>query len=611
MSKAAVKKRAQKGEKKGVAKRLLACVRPYKGYAAGAFVCSILYVAFTLIGPVLYGFAIDDMLGEGQVLFRSVFLMTGGFALSVLLAGAAQKILNNCVNALCYKLVRDVRRRAFARLTEVPVSYVDTHQQGDVMTRIVNDVDTVSDGLLQGVAQLFTGVMTILATLVVMFVINYLIALVVVVLTPLSLFVAAFITKRTYKSFAAQAKVQGRLTAHAKEMLAGQKTVLLFDREEESCRRFEAIDADLYKIGWRAQFYSALTNPSTRVVNAIITAFVGVLGALFCIWSDGGVLTLGSLSLGGFTVGMLSVFISYANQYTKPFNEVSNVVTQMQNAFASAARVFEVIDQPAEERAGSRHLARVRGEVRIEAASFSYSKEKPLIEHLNVHAKAGSKVAIVGPTGCGKTTLINLLMRFYDLDGGNIYIDGVNAKDIPLDEYRKLFGMVLQESFLCNETVAWNIAYGNEHATREEVEAAAKAAYCDFFIRNMEHGYDTVLSGNSSVSQGERQLLCIARVMLADPPMLILDEATSNIDTMTELRIQKAFRKIMHGRTSFIVAHRLSTILDADLILVMKDGAVIEQGTHAQLMERRGFYCDLYNAQFAQSAHAHADGDRQ
>ena len=599
MSKAAVKKRAQKGAKKGVAKRLLACVRPYKGYAAGAFVCSILYVAFTLIGPVLYGFAIDDMLGEGQVLFRSVFLMTGGFALSVLLAGAAQKILNNCVNALCYKLVRDVRRRAFARLTEVPVSYVDSHQQGDVMTRIVNDVDTVSDGLLQGVAQLFTGVMTILATLVVMFVINYLIALVVVVLTPLSLFVAAFITKRTYKSFAAQAKVQGRLTAHAKEMLAGQKTVLLFDREEESCRRFEAIDADLYKIGWRSQFYSALTNPSTRVVNAIITAFVGVLGALFCIWSDGGVLTLGSLSLGGFTVGMLSVFISYANQYTKPFNEVSNVVTQMQNAFASAARVFEVIDQPAEERAGSRHLARVRGEVRIEDASFSYSKEKPLIEHLNVHAKAGSKVAIVGPTGCGKTTLINLLMRFYDLDGGNIYIDGVNAKDIPLDEYRKLFGMVLQESLLCNETVAWNIAYGNEYATREEVEAAAKAAYCDFFIRNMEHGYDTVLSGNSSVSQGERQLLCIARVMLADPPMLILDEATSNIDTMTELRIQKAFRKIMQGRTSFIVAHRLSTILDADLILVMKDGAVIEQGTHAQLMERRGFYCDLYNAQFA------------
>ena len=468
------------------------------------------------------------------------------------------------------------------------------------MTRIVNDIDTVSDGLLQGVAQLFTGLMTILATLVVMFVINYLIALVVVVLTPLSLFVAAFITKRTYRSFAVQARVQGRLTAHAKEMLAGQKTVLLFGREEESCRRFEAIDADLYKIGWRAQFYSALTNPSTRVVNAIITAFVGVLGALFCIWSDGGVLHLGTLSLGGFTVGMLSVFLSYANQYTKPFNEVSNVVTQLQNALASAARVFEVIDQPAEERGGSAHLAKVRGEVRIEDASFSYSKEKPLIEHLNVQVAAGSKVAIVGPTGCGKTTLINLLMRFYDLDGGRIYIDGVNAKDIPLDEYRKLFGMVLQESFLCNETVAWNIAYGNEHAPREQVEAAAKAAYCDYFIRNMEEGYDTVLSGNSSVSQGERQLLCIARVMLADPPMLILDEATSNIDTMTEMRIQKAFKKIMKGRTSFIVAHRLSTILDADLILVMKDGAVIEQGTHAQLMEKRGFYCDLYNAQFAQ-----------
>ncbi len=591
--------------RKGTARRLLACVRPYKGYAVAALLCSILYVGFTLIGPVLYGFAIDSMLGKGQVLFSSVFWMTGGFALSVLLAALSQKILNNCVNALCYKLVRDVRRRAFASLTEVPVSYVDGHAQGDVMTRIVNDVDTVSDGLLQGVAQLFTGVMTILATLVVMFVINYLIALVVVVLTPLSLFVAAFITKRTYKSFAQQAQVQGRLSAHAKEMLAGQKTVLLFSRERESCRRFEEIDEQLYRVGWRAQFYSALTNPSTRVVNAVITAFVGVLGALFCIWSDeSGVLTVGALSLSGFTVGMLSVFISYANQYTKPFNEVSNVVTQLQNAFASAARVFEVIDRPGEDRTGEKHLEKVRGEVRIEDASFSYDKQKPLIEHLNVHVAAGSKVAVVGPTGCGKTTLINLLMRFYDLDGGAIYIDGVNARDIPLDEYRKLFGMVLQESFLCNETVAWNIAYGNEHASREQIEAAAKAAYCDFFIRNMEHGYDTVLSGNSSVSQGERQLLCIARVMLADPPMLILDEATSNIDTMTEMRIQKAFKKIMRGRTSFIVAHRLSTILDADLILVMKDGAVIEQGTHAQLMQKRGFYCDLYNAQFAQSGKA-------
>ncbi len=591
--------------RKGTARRLLACVRPYKGYAVAALLCSILYVGFTLIGPVLYGFAIDSMLGKGQVLFSSVFWMTGGFALSVLLAALSQKILNNCVNALCYKLVRDVRRRAFASLTEVPVSYVDGHAQGDVMTRIVNDVDTVSDGLLQGVAQLFTGVMTILATLVVMFVINYLIALVVVVLTPLSLFVAAFITKRTYKSFAQQAQVQGRLSAHAKEMLAGQKTVLLFNRERESCRRFEEIDEQLYRVGWRAQFYSALTNPSTRVVNAVITAFVGVLGALFCIWSDeSGVLTVGALSLSGFTVGMLSVFISYANQYTKPFNEVSNVVTQLQNAFASAARVFEVIDRPGEDRTGEKHLEKVRGEVRIEDASFSYDKQKPLIEHLNVHVAAGSKVAVVGPTGCGKTTLINLLMRFYDLDGGAIYIDGVNARDIPLDEYRKLFGMVLQESFLCNETVAWNIAYGNEHASREQIEAAAKAAYCDFFIRNMEHGYDTVLSGNSSVSQGERQLLCIARVMLADPPMLILDEATSNIDTMTEMRIQKAFKKIMRGRTSFIVAHRLSTILDADLILVMKDGAVIEQGTHAQLMQKRGFYCDLYNAQFAQSGKA-------
>ena len=442
--------------------------------------------------------------------------------------------------------------------------------------------------------------MTILATLVVMFVINYIVALVVVVLTPLSLFVAAFITKRTFKSFSRQVKVQGKLAAHVKEMLGGQKAVILFNQEEKSCKKFAEIDAHLYQIGWRAQYFSALTNPSTRFVNAVIYAFVGVLGAVFCILSDGGTLHLGAFELSGFTVGMLSVFLSYANQYTKPFNEVSNVVTQLQNAFASAARVFEVTDEPGEDLSGSARIGKVRGEIRIEHARFSYDPEKTLIEDLNVSVPAGSKVAIVGPTGCGKTTLINLLMRFYDLQGGRITVDGTDITSIPLDEYRKLFGMVLQESFLAGETVAWNIAYGNEAASRAQVEAAAKAAYCDFFIRNLEHGYDTVLSGNVSISQGERQLLCIARVMLADPPMLILDEATSNIDTMTEMRIQKAFRKIMRGRTSFIVAHRLSTILDADLILVMNEGTVIEQGTHESLMARRGFYYDLYNSQFAQ-----------
>ena len=441
--------------------------------------------------------------------------------------------------------------------------------------------------------------MTILATLVVMFAINYVIALVVVVLTPLSLFAAAFITKRTFKSFSRQVRVQGKLAAHAKEMIGGQKTVLLFGQEENSCKKFEEIDAHLYEIGWRAQYFSALTNPSTRFVNAVIYAFVGVLGALFCILSTGGELTLGVLTLSGFTPGMLSVFLSYANQYTKPFNEVSNVVTQMQNAFASAERVFAVVDEPGEDLSGGEHIGKVRGDIRFEDVTFSYSPEQKLIEHLNVTVPAGSKVAIVGPTGCGKTTLINLLMRFYKLRGGRITVDGVDVRDIPLDEYRRLFGMVLQESFLAQETVAWNIAYGNESATRAQVEAAAKAAYCDFFIRNMPEGYDTVLTGSVSVSQGERQLLCIARVMLADPPMLILDEATSNIDTMTEMRIQKAFRKMMRGRTSFIVAHRLSTILDADLILVMNKGSVIEQGTHAQLMQKRGFYYDLYNAQFS------------
>ena len=586
--------------KRGITRRLLHYIRPYRGYVVGATIFSLLYVAFVLVGPVLYGKAIDAMIGAGNVDFEAVYAMTAGFAACVLAAFVSQKLLGNCVNTLCYRLVRDLRKDAFASLTAARIRYIDTHAQGDVIARVVNDVDIISDGLLQGVAQLFTGVMTILATLVVMFVINYIVALVVVVLTPLSLFVAAFITKRTFKSFSRQVKVQGKLAAHVKEMLGGQKAVILFNQEAKSCKKFAEIDAHLYQIGWRAQYFSALTNPSTRFVNAVIYAFVGVLGAVFCILSDGGTLHLGAFELSGFTVGMLSVFLSYANQYTKPFNEVSNVVTQLQNAFASAARVFEVTDEPGEDLSGSARIGKVRGEIRIEHARFSYDPEKTLIEDLNVSVPAGSKVAIVGPTGCGKTTLINLLMRFYDLQGGRITVDGTDITSIPLDEYRKLFGMVLQESFLAGETVAWNIAYGNEAATRAQVEAAAKAAYCDFFIRNLEHGYDSVLSGNVSISQGERQLLCIARVMLADPPMLILDEATSNIDTMTEMRIQKAFRKIMRGRTSFIVAHRLSTILDADLILVMNEGTVIEQGTHESLMARRGFYYDLYNSQFAQ-----------
>ena len=584
---------------KGLTKRLMAYLRPYKGYVVGAIVFSILYVAFTLLGPVLYGEAIDAMIGAGQVVFRSVYIMVGGFAVSVLFGALSQKLLNNCVNSLCYKLVRDLRQDAFESLTAASAKYIDTHAQGDVMSRIVNDVDVITDGLLQGAAQLFTGVMTILATLVVMFVVNYIIALVVVVLTPLSLFVAAAITKKTFRLFQKQMRIQGELTAHTKEMFGGQKTVILFNEETYSEKKFEGINARLNEIGWRAQYASALTNPSTRFVNAIITAFVGVLGSVFCIMSGGGTLVLGGISLGAFTVGKLSVFLSYANQYTKPFNEISNVVTQLQNAFASAARTFEVIDEPGERTQGEKHIEKCRGDIEIEGAYFSYSPDKPLIEDLNVSVKAGSKIAIVGPTGCGKTTLINLLMRFYDLNAGRITVDGVDIRDVPLDEYRKLFGMVLQESFLSGETVAYNIAYGAGHASREQIEAAAKAAYCDFFINNLEHGYDTVLTGNVNISQGERQLLCIARVMLVDPPMLILDEATSNIDTMTEMRIQKAFRKIMKGRTSFIVAHRLSTILDADLILVMNHGSVIEQGTHAELMEKKGFYYELYNSQFA------------
>ena len=594
-----MKNKRLKGVKSGITRRLLTYVKPYRGYAAGAFVFSILYVACVLIGPVLYGWAIDAMIGKGAVDFAEVAKMTTGFIVSVVFSSLSQKFLNNCVNSLCYKLVRDLRREAFYSITSARVKYVDTHAQGDVMSRVVNDVDVISDGLLQGVAQLFTGVMTILATLAVMFVINYIIAIVVVVLTPVSMFVAAFIAKNTFKSYKRQVAVQGELTAHTKELLGGQKTVILFNEEKYSVQKFEEIDQRLYDVGWKAQYFSALVNPSTRFVNAVISAVVGVLGAIFCILTVGDSLVLGAFTLPAFSVGMLSAFISYANQYTKPFNEISNVVTQLQNAFASAGRVFEVIDEPGEDLTGEAALPVCRGDIRLENVGFSYSPEQKLIENLNLDVKAGSKIAVVGPTGCGKTTLINLLMRFYDLNAGNIYVDGVNAKDIPLDEYRKLFGMVLQESFLSGETVAYNISYGAENATREQIEQAAKAAYCDFFIRNLEEGYDTRLSDNVNVSQGEKQLLCIARVMLVNPPMLILDEATSNIDTMTEMRIQKAFQKIMKGKTSFIVAHRLSTILDADTILVMDHGSVIEQGTHAELLAKKGFYYHLYNSQFA------------
>lgn len=594
-----MKNKRLKGVKSGITRRLLTYVKPYRGYVAGAFVFSILYVACVLIGPVLYGWAIDAMIGKGAVDFAEVAKMTTGFIVSVVFSSLSQKFLNNCVNSLCYKLVRDLRREAFYSITSARVKYVDTHAQGDVMSRVVNDVDVISDGLLQGVAQLFTGVMTILATLAVMFVINYIIAIVVVVLTPVSMFVAAFIAKNTFKSYKRQVAVQGELTAHTKELLGGQKTVILFNEEKYSVQKFEEIDQRLYDVGWKAQYFSALVNPSTRFVNAVISAVVGVLGAIFCILTVGDSLVLGAFTLPAFSVGMLSAFISYANQYTKPFNEISNVVTQLQNAFASAGRVFEVIDEPGEDLTGEAALPVCRGDIRLENVGFSYSPEQKLIENLNLDVKAGSKIAVVGPTGCGKTTLINLLMRFYDLNAGNIYVDGVNAKDIPLDEYRKLFGMVLQESFLSGETVAYNISYGAENATREQIEQAAKAAYCDFFIRNLEKGYDTRLSDNVNVSQGEKQLLCIARVMLVNPPMLILDEATSNIDTMTEMRIQKAFQKIMKGKTSFIVAHRLSTILDADTILVMDHGSVIEQGTHAELLAKKGFYYHLYNSQFA------------
>ena len=578
--------------------RLFPFMKPYKGIVLCMALLVLLNGIIDICLPLFQQYAINNFIAKGTLsgLGRFITLYVCVIAVQI----ASSMIDAYQASQIEMYVGRDLKRASFNHLQTLSFSYFNQNSVGYIHARVMSDTNRIGSIVAWGLMDTVWNLSYLVGVIVVMFVINYIVALVVVVLTPLSLFVAAFITKRTFKSFSRQVKVQGKLAAHVKEMLGGQKAVILFNQEEKSCKKFAEIDAHLYQIGWRAQYFSALTNPSTRFVNAVIYAFVGVLGAVFCILSDGGTLHLGAFELSGFTVGMLSVFLSYANQYTKPFNEVSNVVTQLQNAFASAARVFEVTDEPGEDLSGSARIGKVRGEIRIEHARFSYDPAKPLIEDLNVSVPAGSKVAIVGPTGCGKTTLINLLMRFYDLQGGRITVDGTDITSIPLDEYRKLFGMVLQESFLAGETVAWNIAYGNEAATRAQVEAAAKAAYCDFFIRNLEHGYDTVLSGNVSISQGERQLLCIARVMLADPPMLILDEATSNIDTMTEMRIQKAFRKIMRGRTSFIVAHRLSTILDADLILVMNEGTVIEQGTHESLMARRGFYYDLYNSQFAQ-----------
>lgn len=576
---------------KGVVKRILLYTSKYKLYLISAFVFAVFSVCLTLLGPVLTGDAIDYIIGKGNVDFGSVGKILIGLICSTAGVAVFQWLMSLCINRVSYYTVRDMRRDAYQKLNNVPLSYIDSNAHGDIISRIINDIDAVGDGLLQGVTQLFSGIITIVGTLGFMVAINFRIALVVVFVTPLSLFVAAGIAKLSAKMFSKQQRTQGEISGFVEEMIGNQKVVSSFSMEEQNEQEFKKLNDELYICGKNAQFASSLANPSTRFVNGVVYAAVGVIGALSAI-------------AGGLTVGQISCFLTYANQYTKPFNEVTGVISQIQTAIAGGARLFELMDSPDKtpDSENAKPLENVRGDIEFNNVSFSYTPDRPLIKNFNLKVKQGQRVAIVGPTGCGKTTLINLLMRFYDVCGGEIKIDGKPAASFTTDSIRQSFGMVLQESWLYNGTIRDNIAYGKEDATDEEIVAAAKAAYAHSFIMHLPDGYDTVITEDgANLSQGQNQLLCIARVMLSNPPMLILDEATSSIDTLTEQRVQLAFNKMMQGKTSFVVAHRLSTIKEADIILVMKDGNVIEQGRHNELLARGGFYAELYNSQFAKS----------
>lgn len=576
---------------KGVVKRILLYTSKYKLYLISAFVFAVFSVCLTLLGPVLTGDAIDYIIGKGNVDFGSVGKILIGLICSTAGVAVFQWLMSLCINRVSYYTVRDMRRDAYQKLNNVPLSYIDSNAHGDIISRIINDIDAVGDGLLQGVTQLFSGIITIVGTLGFMVAINFRIALVVVFVTPLSLFVAAGIAKLSAKMFSKQQRTQGEISGFVEEMIGNQKVVSSFSMEEQNEQEFKKLNDELYICGKNAQFASSLANPSTRFVNGVVYAAVGVIGALSAI-------------AGGLTVGQISCFLTYANQYTKPFNEVTGVISQIQTAIAGGARLFELMDSPDKtpDSENAKPLENVRGDIEFNNVSFSYTPDRPLIKNFNLKVKQGQRVAIVGPTGCGKTTLINLLMRFYDVCGGEIKIDGKPAASFTTDSIRLSFGMVLQESWLYNGTIRDNIAYGKEDATDEEIVTAAKAAYAHSFIMHLPDGYDTVITEDgANLSQGQNQLLCIARVMLSNPPMLILDEATSSIDTLTEQRVQLAFNKMMQGKTSFVVAHRLSTIKEADIILVMKDGNVIEQGRHNELLARGGFYAELYNSQFAKS----------
>ncbi len=572
-------------------RRILALLAPQRARLAAAVLAALGNVGLSLATPVLIGRAIDHILGPGAVDFDGMLPVLAALVCAVLASALFGWLMTLCTNTVTYRAVRDLRGALFGKISALPLAAIDGAARGDFMSRMTSDVDQVSNGLLQGFSQLFTGVVTILGTLIFMFSLDPLIALVVVVLTPLSLFVASFIAGHIHAMFTRQAEVQGRLTGFIAELVGSQKVVKAFGYEQRAEARFDEINGELYHYGVRAQFYSALTNPCTRFVNGVVYAAVGLVGALSVIG--------GRLSVGG-----LSSFLSYANQYTKPFNEISGVAAEFQAALASAARIFRVLDEASEppEAPGARALRDCRGRVEAEHVDFSYRPDAPLIQDLNVWAKPGQHIALVGPTGCGKTTIINLLMRFYDVDNGVIRVDGNEIRELTRSSLRGCYGMVLQDTWLFSGTVRENIAYGRPDAPEDEIVAAAKAAHAHSFIKRLPQGYDTPVAENGgNLSQGQRQLLCIARIMLTDPPMLILDEATSSIDTRTEAKIQRAFDEMMTGRTSFVVAHRLSTIRRADCILVMKAGRIIEKGTHEELLAENGFYAQLYNSQFAPS----------
>ncbi len=595
MAKAA---KMDKGQQKETLVKVLKYMKPYRFWLIAAIVMAAVSVAFTLYLPILTGDAVDVLLQflpsfketvdsnfDWWYILRQLLVKMG---VVILLTAAAQWIMSLCNNHIVYSIIEDIREKAFDKIQKVSLKYLDGHSHGDIMSRVVADVDTFADGLLLGFTQLFTGVITILGTLLFMLSENVGITIVVVVITPVSLFVASFIAKKTFKMFQLQSTTRGEQTTLINEMITNHKEVKAFGREDAVMEDFDEINGRLEKCSLRAIFFSSLTNPCTRFVNSLVYMGVGLTGSLAVI-------------RGGLTVGQLTCFLSYANQYTKPFNEISGVITELQNALACAARIFELIEEEPQipDAEDARVLTDVEGAVSLNNVFFSYSKDRKLIEDLNLNVKPGQRIAIVGPTGCGKTTIINLLMRFYDVDGGSISVEGTDIRDITRKSLRTSYGMVLQETWLKQGTIRDNIIVGKPDATDEEVIAAAKASHAHSFIRRLPDGYDTVISEDGgSLSQGQKQLLCITRVMLCLPPMLILDEATSSIDTRTEIRIQKAFATMMEGRTSFIVAHRLSTIQNADVILVMKDGHIIEQGNHEELLAKKGFYAELYNSQF-------------